>query len=258
VLIGLALPVTTSNTSTWLAALDSSSVRLFDTVRGLTDDLLAVPSFASDWTIAQVLSHLGSAAEICSNLLERGQAGDLTPPTAEEVRPVWQRWDALSGPAQREAWHEADRRHRELLFSVDRNVTIPYFAGPLELAQYAGYRLSEQAVHAWDIEVALRPSAVLHDTDLLWERLDLVVSRFHDAEIRDSLKPRVIDVPGGTLEIGDELHLSTNPANSPDGTVSGDQEALIRLVYGRNRASDDLQADGAVTLDDLRRLFPGY
>jgi hypothetical protein len=53
------------------------------------------------------------------HVLRRGIDGDTTVPTADDARPVWQRWDALSGLAQREAWFEADRRHRELLASLD-------------------------------------------------------------------------------------------------------------------------------------------
>ncbi|WP_373317737.1 maleylpyruvate isomerase N-terminal domain-containing protein [Planotetraspora silvatica] len=68
-------------------------------------------SLASGWTVAQVLSHLGSAAEICTMLVKRAIAGDTSGPAMEDMRPVWQRWDALAGPAQRDAWQAANTKH---------------------------------------------------------------------------------------------------------------------------------------------------
>ncbi|GAA3062797.1 maleylpyruvate isomerase N-terminal domain-containing protein [Streptomyces glomeratus] len=73
--------------------------------------------------------------------------------------PVWEHWNALTGPARRDAWREADARHLALPDSVDGSqraaLRIPYFSGPLSVPEYASYRLSEQSVHAWDVEVAV-------------------------------------------------------------------------------------------------------
>ena len=240
------------------------------TVNELPDEVLARPSFTGDWTIAQVLSHLGSAAEICAKLVRRGIDGDTTAPTADDARPVWQRWDALSGPAQREAWLEADHRHRRLLDSLTPqqvgSVRIPYFAGLLSVPAYAGYRLSEQSVHAWDIEVVLDPAATVPapEAGLLWERLDLVAGRFHDADVLKRLAPKQVAVELTDqdrivrLELGAELHLAAGAPANPAATVAGPAEALLRLVYGRSRPEDDVTATGDVTLEDLRSLFPGF
>lgn len=147
----------------WLAALHASSARLAAAVSGLRDEQLSRPSFAKDWSIAQVLSHLGSAAEICATLVERGIAGDVTAPRREDMEPVWERWNALTGPEKRASWMTADARHLRLLDSLHADgrasVRVPYFAGPLDLPTYAGYRLSEQSVHSWDVEVALDTEA---------------------------------------------------------------------------------------------------
>jgi hypothetical protein len=184
--------------------------------------------------------------------------------------PVWERWDALSGPAQREAWMAADARHRQLLDSLDvqqrASVRVPYFAGLLSVPGYAGYRLSEQSVHAWDIEVALDPATVIPAAEvrLLWERLDLVATRSRDAETLRRLGSRQLTVvltePPRTmlLDLDAELHMYPCEPAEPDGTVSGSAEAVLRLVYGRNRPEDGVTVTGAVTLQDLRSLFPGF
>jgi uncharacterized protein (TIGR03083 family) len=253
---------------TWLAALNTSSERLVKTVHDLTDDALAQPSFADGWSIAQVLSHLGSAAEICTMLVRQGIDGDAIAPSADDTRPVWQRWDALSGPAQREAWYEADRRHRELLASLDarqlESVQVPYFAGLLSVPAYVGYRLSEQSVHAWDVEVALDSTVTIPaaEVELLWDRLDLIVTRFRDGDVLQRLAPKqlAVELPGRTLtlDLNTGLNLRDNAPTDPAATVAGPAEALVRLVYGRHRPEDGVTVTGDLTLHDMRRLFPGF
>ena len=53
-----------------IAALRTTHDDLAALVPGLTDEQLAGPSGASEWTVAQVLSHLGSGAEIGLATLE--------------------------------------------------------------------------------------------------------------------------------------------------------------------------------------------
>ncbi|MEV0055928.1 maleylpyruvate isomerase family mycothiol-dependent enzyme [Saccharopolyspora shandongensis] len=251
----------------WLAALHASSQRLAEWVADLTDDQLSTPSYADGWSIAQVLSHLGSAAEIGVVLVQRGIDGDPTGLAERDITPVWRRWDAMSATEQREAWRAADTRHLELLGSaVDATLRIPCCAGLLSVPFYAGYRLSEQSVHGWDVEVALDPSATVPpaEVELLWQRLDRVATRFRDAEALARLKPGQVALeltePRRTLclDLGGELHILPCEPGDPTATVWGTAEAVLRLVYGRNRTEDGVTADGAATVDDLRSLFPGY
>jgi uncharacterized protein (TIGR03083 family) len=251
----------------WVDALRAGSRRLAEAVAGLSDDELRAPSFARGWSIAQVLSHLGSAAEIGAVLVQRGIDGDATVPGERDTKLVWRRWDAMSATAQRAAWREADARHLALLDSADAStVRVPYFAGLFSVPVYAGYRLSEQAVHGWDIDVALDPSATIPaaEVGLLWQRLDRVATRFRDAETLNRLKPGQVALeltdPSRTwcLDLGGELHIVPCEPGDPTATVRGSAEAVLRLVYGRNRAEDGLTATGAVSVDDLRSLFPGY
>lgn len=262
---------TASSVEPWLAALHASSTRLAATVGGLSDDELSAPSFADEWTIAQVLSHLGSGAEICSAIVERGIAGSTDAPKREDLEPVWDKWNAMSPLEQREQWAAADARHLGLLDSLSAvrraRLRVPYFAGLLDLPTYGGYRLSEQSVHAWDIQVALDPNATIPDREsaLLWERLDLVATRFRDCHTLERLAPANITVNRtdhervAALMLDAELHIYPCEAADPTAAVTGTAEALLRLVYGRNRPEvDGVTATGAVTLRDLRALFPGY
>lgn len=213
-----------------------------------------------------MLSHLGSAAEICTELVRRGATGDTTAPTPELTRPIWARWDALPPASQRAAWHDADVEHRELLAGLDHSARIPYFAGLLDLTDYAGYRLSEQSVHGWDVEVASDPAARIPpgEAALLWERLDLVASRFHDAGARGRIAPAEVSIgftdaeDGWWLDVGQEIRLRPGAAPRATASAVGPAETLLRLVYGRRRPTDDLRVDGALTAADLGLLFPGY
>lgn len=257
----------TTRTTDWLAALDESSRRVAELVVGLGDEQLNAPSYAAGWSIAQVLSHLGSAAEIGTVLVRRGIGGDETAPTRQDTRPVWERWNAMPVFEQREQWVGVDARHRELLRTVsDHPLRVPYFAGLLSVQEYAGYRLSEQSVHGWDIAVAMDPLATIApiEVGLLWHRLDLVATRFCAPDVLARLSPGQIEVRTTSppavycMNLGGELHLLPCEPAEPSATVRGSAEAVLRLVYGRSHATDDLRTEGAVTLDDVRALFPGY
>ena len=63
-----------SSPGPWISALRHSHDRLRASVQSLGPDQLAQRSYPSEWTIAQVLSHLGSQAEIFGLILAAGLA----------------------------------------------------------------------------------------------------------------------------------------------------------------------------------------
>lgn len=249
-----------------LQALDVSSDRLAKHVDDLTPDDLNRPSSAHGWRIADVLSHLGSAAEICTVLARRSTRGDTTAPTRELVEPIWDRWNQMSPARQRSAWRDADTGFRALLSTLDPATRVPYFSGLLDLGEFVGYRLSEQSVHGWDIEVVSDPGAAIPqaELELLWGRLELVVSRFHDGETRDRLAPARIAIElvdtaqRWWLEVDDGVHL--HPGTIPDATATmrGDAQPALLTIYGRSRTNDRLQFEGAISGNNVTSLFPGY
>ena len=56
----------------WIEALHKSHDHLVALLDGMEPGRLTGPSYCDDWTIAQVLSHLGSGAEIFSLMFEAG------------------------------------------------------------------------------------------------------------------------------------------------------------------------------------------
>src|SRR3978361_1420114 len=89
-----------------IEALRSSVDRLRNLAARLTDQQLNVRAYPAEWTIAQVLSHLGSGAVIMQRRLEDTLAAQETP---DDFAPgVWDTWNAKSPIAQRDDALNAD------------------------------------------------------------------------------------------------------------------------------------------------------
>ena len=78
-----------------IAALRASHDVLAALVPDLTEEQLRSPSGAAEWSLAQVLSHLGSGAEIGLGNLAAARDGDPLP-GQDANQEVWDRWDAMS------------------------------------------------------------------------------------------------------------------------------------------------------------------
>jgi uncharacterized protein (TIGR03083 family) len=254
----------------WISALRNSHDRLRASVQSLGPDQLAQRSYPSEWTIAQVLSHLGSQAEIFGLILEAGLAGQ-EPPGREEFPPVWDKWNAKDPQAQATDALRADQATLERLESMDAGerarLHLNLFGMDIDTTGFARLRLSEHAVHTWDVLVALDPAATLAPdaVALLIDMVDQVAGR--------SAKPdgqqRTVRVSTSDperqfiLATGDEVTLTPvdgDAAPEPGGAeLRLPAEALIRLVYGRlDEAHTPPTETAGVELDDLRQIFRGF
>lgn len=261
-----------------IAALRRSHYVLDSLSADLDDLALALPTQLPGWPVAQILSHLGSGAEIGVNILRRAEQGIASSPDRGAMAAIWDRWNGLTPGEQRDGRTVFDREHLEILDRLDarqrRELNVPYFVGPLTVAQYAGYRLSEHAVHTWDLAVALDPDARIDATavPVLVARLGLIATRFHHEPTRRRLaplrialtptdaEPLLLTVTEGVVELG-RVNRSALDRSTVDGTVEGAAEVLVRLVYGRLdpalRRHDVLTVTDAVP-ESLAALFPGY
>jgi uncharacterized protein (TIGR03083 family) len=249
--------------------------RLAALVGTLTDEQLTQPSACSEWTVAQVLSHLGSGAEITLDTLRAAQAGADRAADANEA--VWDRWNAMSPREQADgfvrAGGELDRALAELVPAQRSTLRVPmgFLPEPADVGLFVGLRLNEAALHAWDVEVAFDPAATIPD-DVAAVLVDQYVGplafllgftskpgeltgRPVTLVVRTSSPDRVLG-----LALADQASLTQAPEQS-SGELRVPAEALPRLLTGRLRATDtegSVHVDGAVSLDDLRRVFPGY
>ncbi|WP_410592893.1 maleylpyruvate isomerase family mycothiol-dependent enzyme [Amycolatopsis sp. lyj-23] len=249
-----------------LAALRSEHDTLAGLVRTLTDDQLAASSGAAEWTVAQVLSHLGSGAEIGRAPIARA-AGETVP--AEDNQTIWARWDASAPRAQAEGFLEHNARWLETVeaFTPEQRssltVDLGFLPEPVPLVTALGMRLSEVANHSWDVRVAFdsaagvdaESAAVL--VDLLAGPVGFMLSFL--AKPAELAKPVSVAVPGGALVIDDAVTL-VEDLEAPSATFTGPAEAFVRLLSGRLKAPYDhgVRVEGGVTLEELRRVFPGF
>jgi uncharacterized protein (TIGR03083 family) len=254
----------------WIGALRDSHDHLIAILEGLGPEQLSGPSDCSEWTIAQVLSHLGSGAEIFSLIVDAG-LGDGQAPVNEAFPPIWEAWNAKDPTAQAEDFKRADSALVEQFEAIsDKELSefeIAMFGMNLDAAGLLALRLSEHALHSWDVAAALDPGAKVSQaaTDLL---VDGLVSS----------AGRVGKPVGGPIGVHIETSnpdriftlLVDNNVSLTPGTVEGDAgegmahleipaEALLRLLSGRmdpDHTPAEVKADG-VSLDSLRAVFPG-
>jgi uncharacterized protein (TIGR03083 family) len=249
-----------------IIALRSEHDMLAGLVRTLTDDQLAATSGAAEWTVAQALSHLGSGAEIGRAPIARATGETVA---AEDNQTIWARWDASAPRAQAEGFLEYNGRWLDMVEALtpeqrsSLTVDLGFLPEPVPLLTALGIRLNEVANHSWDVRVAFDAHAGV-DADsaavlveLLTEPLAFMLSFLaKPAELAD---PVSVAIPGAGLVIDDTATV-VNHIESPSATFNGPPEAFVRLISGRLKAPYDngVTIDGNITLDDLRRVFPGF
>jgi uncharacterized protein (TIGR03083 family) len=261
----------------FIGALRHSHDRLSGLAGSLDDDGLARQSMCTEWSVARVLGHLGSGAEIGLAILEAALAGQ-DPPAPETNTPIWERWNAMEPREVAAQFADADRHFVEAFegLSADQldsmQIKLPFLPDPVDVAAAVGFRLNEHTLHSWDAFAAFDPSATLapESVELLIDRLPFMVGligRFAPRETRPAETTTItVDTTDPTrryeLELGDSAQL--RPADgdaTTSGTLAIPAEAMLRLVAGRlrpDRPSGDAEPTGGLSLADLRRAFPGY
>lgn len=255
-----------------LAALRSGHDRLASLVRGLGTADLTRRSGAAQWDVSQVLSHLGSGAEIGLAVLD-GALDGTGLADADFNKSVWARWDAMSPGERAEGFLSANEalvaRYENLDTQTreELRISLGFLPMPMDVATVAGLRLSELTFHTWDVEVAFDPAAVLAPaaTGPLLDQSGLLIGRLGKADAVDGRPIRLATrttapVRSFGLDLGDAVTLGDEPAE-PDAVLSAPAEWWLRLTSGRHApaytpTNVTLTGD-ALTLDDLRRVFPG-
>jgi uncharacterized protein (TIGR03083 family) len=251
-----------------LAALHDSHDRLAQAVSGLDAEQVTATSYADEWSVAQVLSHLGSGAEIFDLFLTAGLAGD-PPPDMERFQVVWGRWDAKGPQEQVRDSMAADAAFLDRLDRLSEpertGWRMSLFGADQDLSGIARLRLGEHVLHTWDVVVTFDDAAIVppEAAALLVDGLDGLVARVgKPAEPALRLHLLTHDPERAfSLEAGsDGVRLSPTGADPADhdGSLRLPAEALTRLIYGRMDADHTPTVDSqGVDLDALRAVFPG-
>lgn len=246
-----------------LSALELSVTRLREIASTLSAAELTTKAYPAQWTIAEVLSHLGSGAVITQRRLEDELAGR---PTPEDFAPgVWDEWNAKDPSAQREDALAADAALLARLQKVTAAEAADFTStmGPMTLgfADFVAQRLNEHGLHTWDIEVVRNPAATIPQqvAALVVDNLELI-ARF---TARPTGEEKAITIAttdpsrAFTVELAPEAVTFAPGAGSVAAEVKLPAEAFVRLVYGRLDPEHTPAGDHGQALEVLRRVFPG-
>jgi uncharacterized protein (TIGR03083 family) len=253
-----------------LTALWASHHRLDAATKALSEAEIAGPSYCRDWSTAQVLSHIGSGAQIFGLLLDAGLSG-AEAPGREEFSKIWDVWNAMSPDEQAESSLVADSAFQQRVDAVPAEqldaLQMTLFGTPADASRLLGMRLSEHAIHTWDVVVMRDPAAEVAADAVAFmiDHLDAVAARSGstaggplEVEITTTEPERTF-----RLSVGETVTLHPAPADDSGPATSKVRmpgAALVRLVYGRLDAEHTpaaVETDG-VDLDQLRAVFPGF
>ena len=250
-----------------IAVLRTSHERLAGLVRPLTPDHLRARSYDTDWTIAQVLSHIGSGAEIATLSLAaalggRGQLDQGAFPA------IWDAWNNRTPEMQAADCLTWDGEHvsrlEQLTDAELGSIGLDFFGRQLDAAGLIRLRLSEHAIHVWDVAVSIDPGAtvaqdaILPVTEQVTQLFPFIAKPAGDF-FRVRLRTTGPDADY-LLEVGESVTLSEwAEGGEADGEIRLPAEALLRLFYGRldPEHTPEYTAEG-IDLDRLRAVFPGF
>jgi uncharacterized protein (TIGR03083 family) len=255
-----------------ITALRTLHDELETVVSGLTDEQLTGPSGASEWTVADVLSHLGSGAEI--GLETYRTAFDGAPEPADDFNEkVWARWDSSTPQQQAAGFLEHDSALLERIEALTpeqratAQIKLGFLPAPLPVEAIAGMRLNEVAQHSWDVRAELDPTAAIdHDTaELLHEHFSggigfLLGFIGHADAVTEPAVVALGPSPYRLVINADGVTMTADGA-APTAAFNGPAECAIRLLSGRLKPEytpADVAVTGNVTLDQLRQVFPGF
>ena len=236
----------------------------------LGPDQLRERSYATEWSVADVLSHLGSGAELA---LLRLRAETEDSPSYEESAQVWAKWSAWTPEQQAVEAIAVDEQFVSALEAPDDAAVEALhreLAGlDLEASQVLRLRVSEHSMHGWDIAVMFDDDAVVPPVgvpgllDVLPVTLRLAAQP-HDDLLR--VRVRTTDPERDYLLELAQSETRLTPVDGSTDTTAVDSEltmpaeALLRLVYGRldPRHTPPYTATDDALLDRLRAIFKGF
>jgi uncharacterized protein (TIGR03083 family) len=259
-----------SSARTWIAALRGSQERLAALAGSLIPEQLHAPSYDADWTIAQVLAHIGAQAEIAQQALAAALSG-REPFGPDGFRAIKAVWDARDPGQQAVECLVNDREHVRRLEQVTDDelagIRVKILGTDYDAVGLVWLRLGEHALHSWDIAVSLDPAALVdpQSVALLVDRIPQVAACGgkppgvpYQARIQATEPERefLLDV----TEVISVSAVRPGAAGHDIPALRMPAEALLRLVYGRldpDHTPPVQVLSGQVELDLLRQTFPG-
>ena len=222
------------------------------------------PAYPSEWTIADTMSHIGSGAVIFTQ-----RFNDIVEKRESDPNFNQSVWDTWNAKAPADQVKDALVANDALLVALealpdDKRAEFHTVMGPfnLDFDGFVGMRLGEQALHTWDVEVVLDPTATLSSdvASVILENLARVVgfSGKANGEVKD-VSVRTINPSREFMIVfaGDSVSLVTG-SSTDEIDVELPAESFVRLVYGRLDQENSPAGTDNQVLDSLRVAFPGF
>ncbi|MFI9610906.1 sterol carrier family protein [Streptomyces sp. NPDC052023] len=232
-------------------------------VRGLTPGQLALPTGLGDWTVRDLVAHIGTALTAVCRLLGEPE------PARQDARPTdWPAAIAADAPAIAGTAHRLAEDHPDLdayLADAERRFTagldahpgtrlLPTSAGALPLADYVVTRTVELIVHTDDLNAAVPGLDIPCDRQALAAATRLLA---------DTLAAKA---PGGSTEVRIPPYAVVqcvegprHTRGTPPNVIETDPLTWVRLATGRLTWADavagaKVSASGGRA--DLEKLLP--
>jgi uncharacterized protein (TIGR03083 family) len=268
----------------WIATLRESHDNLVRIAEPMTSEQVRGQSFCRDWSNAQVLSHLGSGAEIALMGLPSA-LGEAPPVSRDEYPPVWDRWNAKSPDEQAADALAKDEEHVQRLEQLsDEELAVArldFMGMQLDATGMIRLRLGEHVLHTWDLAVMQDPAATVQAdaVELLIDNVPQFLAPRLGKPLPEPLRVRIVTTDPARdylLTSADSVSVvnwrgarAATGDQSAGGDGAGDEdlprvdmpaEALLRLAYGRlDPAHTPATVSGdQEVLDKLRAIFPGF
>jgi uncharacterized protein (TIGR03083 family) len=242
--------------------LEASVSRLRALVEPFGPDQVRAQSYDTEWSVADVLSHLGSGAVIAANRIDEELGGAAVAPQS-----VWDEWNAKTPDAKAADALESDRAFIERLGTLSDADRAGFTTaiGPMQL-DFSGFlrmRLNEHALHTWDVAVTFDPSATVSPDAA--EAVLAVVPMLAGFLGKPTGATREIRVRTTGPEAQFAIALTPEKVSVTPTDVAGTAdlelptEAFVRLVYGRLDPEHTPAFTGAeADIAELRKAFPGF
>ncbi|MFF9489983.1 sterol carrier family protein [Streptomyces sp. NPDC014676] len=211
-------------------------------VRTLTPEQLALPTRLGDWTVRELVAHIGAALTAVDRLLDEPEPARQDGRLLDWPSAIAADADAIAGTARRLAAdhpdldaHLADveRRFTDRLDAHPGGRPIPTSAGALPLADYVVTRTVELVVHTDDLNAAVPGLGIPYDRQALAACTRLLA---------DALAAKA---PGGSTEVRIPPYAVVqcvegprHTRGTPPNVVETDPLTWARLASGRTAWQD--------------------
>lgn len=266
-----------------LKLIQAESTRLKTYLHALPREAWSRPSACAEWQVQDMVAHLVLSARAYTATISRGLQGDASPPEGRPPAGAHNAASAAEGISQRTialreqlgdqvlaAFETTDNALNHLLASLgpqDWEKSCYHSGGVFPARWVRDMRLSELAIHSWDIRSRFAPDASLTPENLpvLMDLLTTLTPGWAfslGAKLATPVRYRftVTGTVPSTIDIvvtGETARIAEVSDALPDVTFHCETEAYVLVRYGRLSLADAL-ATGRVVVEGDQALAAAF